>query len=232
MTVERYFIKEAKKAALVDEYLRRKLWEAGYSHVELKRTPLGTRVIIHALRPGMVIGPGGENIKKLTKELQRLFDVENPHIEVERVENPYLDANIVAWRIARAIEDGIYFKRAALSALERVMAAGARGVEIRLSGKLPGARAKTWRFKAGHMRKCGQEAVDQALVAYAQALTKPGAIGVKVTIIPPEARFSDEVVEKVPQEVKETKEAGEETAPESSGKKVEKKDTEEAQAPK
>ena len=226
MTVERFFVKDAKKAYAIDEFLREELKHAGYSRAEVKRTPLGTRIIIYALRPGLVIGAGGENIKRLTEYIEKKFQVENPHLEVEQVSEPYLDANIVAWRVARALERGGYFKRVANLMVERVMQAGARGVEIRLSGKLPSARAKTWKFVAGNLRKCGQEVVDHARVAYDIAMTKPGVIGVKVTIIPPDIRFSDEIREKVVIETKIEKEGKEETV---ETKEVEKRAEEEVE---
>ncbi len=225
MTVERYFVSEAKKAYEIQEFLRKELKHAGYSRAEVKRTPLGTRIIIYALRPGLVIGGGGENIKKLTDYISRRFRVENPHLEVEQVSDQYLDANVVAWRVARSLERGGYFKRVANLLVERIMQAGAKGVEIRLSGKLPSARAKTWKFIAGNLRKCGQEVIDKARVAYDVALTKPGIIGVRVTIIPPDVEFSDEIKDRVVIETKVEEEAGKEKTVET--REVEPKSPEE-----
>jgi small subunit ribosomal protein S3 len=196
MTVERFFIKEAKKASDIEEFLQKELEVAGFSHAEVKRTPLGTRVIIHALRPGLVIGSGGSSIKKLTSRLGSKFAVENPHLEVEQVREAFLDPPVVAWRIARSIEKGAYFKRVANITVSRIMQAGAKGVEIRLSGKLPGSRARTWKFIAGKLRKCGQDAVDQVQVAYAKAMKKSGIVGVRVAILPPDANFCDEIKRK------------------------------------
>ena len=196
MTVERFFINEAKRAYEIDLSLRDELEVAGFSHADVKKTPLGTRIIIYALRPGLVIGSGGENIKRLTRFLGAKFGMENPHLEVEQVKEPFLDANIVAWRIARAIERGAYFKRIANIMLNRVMQAGAKGVEIRLGGKLPSSRARTWIFVDGKLRKCGQESIDQVDRGYMKALTKPGIIGVTVSILPPDVKFSDDIHEK------------------------------------
>ena len=196
MTVERFFINEAKKAYDIEDFLKKQLDVAGFSHAEVKKTPLGTRIIIHALRPGLVIGASGENIKRLTAYVGSKFGVENPHLEVEQVREAFLDPHIVAWRMARSLEKGAYFKRAANITVSRIMQAGAKGVEIRLSGKLPSARSKTWKFISGKLRKCGQEAVDQVQVAYAKAMTKPGIVGVRVAILPPDAKFSDLITTK------------------------------------
>ena len=231
MTVERFFINEAKKAYEIDLSLREELEVAGFSHADVKKTPLGTRIIIYALRPGLVIGSGGENIKRLTRFLGSRFGLENPHLEVEQVKEPFLDAHIVAWRIARSLERGAYFKRIANIMLSRVMQAGAKGVEIRLGGKLPSSRARTWIFVDGKLRKCGQEAVDRVEKGYMKALTKPGIIGVTVSILPPDIKFSDDIHEKpipapkVEEEspAKKEKEEVKEEKPEPAPKKKEKK---------
>ncbi|MBR9679735.1 MAG: 30S ribosomal protein S3, partial [Candidatus Altiarchaeota archaeon] len=204
MTVEKHFVNQDIKYHRIEEFLKKDLRNAGFSSVEIKRTPLGTRILIRALRPGLVIGSGGENVKKLTGFLEKRFKLENPHIEIDQVENPDRDPNIVAWRLATALEKGQYFKKIANILLDRIMRAGAKGAEIRLCGRLPSARAKTWKFIDGNLRKCGQDVVDKSLVAYEIALTRPGVVGVKVTIIPPEVRFPDELEIKERQEPVET----------------------------
>ncbi len=196
MTVERFFIEEAKKAQQIEDFLKKELDVAGFSHAEVKRTPLGTRIIIHALRPGLVIGSGGEKIKKLTNFVGNKFKVDNPHLEVEQVKDQFLDPHIVAWRIARSLERGTYFKRIANIMMTRVTQAGAKGVEIRLGGKLPGARAKSWIFTEGKLRKCGQDAIDLVKVGYARAVDRMGTTGIKVSILPPGVRFSDEIYDR------------------------------------
>ncbi|MBR9689314.1 MAG: 30S ribosomal protein S3, partial [Candidatus Altiarchaeota archaeon] len=133
------------------------------------------------------------------------FGVENPHLEVEQIREASLDPHVVAWRIARSLEKGAYFKRVANITMQRVVQAGAKGVEIRLGGKLPSARSKTWIFTSGKLRKCGQDAIDQVQIAYAKAMTRPGVIGVKVSILAPDATFSDEITFRVEPEKKEVK---------------------------
>ena len=203
MAIERYFIKEGVKEMLIDEYLEKELRRAGYGGLDIKKTPLGTKVTIFAASPGYVIGRGGRRIRELTRVLERQFNLENPQIEVEEIKNPYLNAKVQAVRLAQALERGIHFRRAAYSAIRAIMRNGARGVEIRLSGKLTGERAKSVRFYQGYLAKVGNPAETLVSKGYAQAKLKLGVIGVKVSIMPPDAKLPDEieVVEKVQEEV-------------------------------
>ena len=203
MAIERYFIKEGVKEMLIDEYLEKELRRAGYGGIDIKKTPLGTKVVIFAASPGYVIGRGGRRIRELTRTLEREFGLENPQIEVEEIKNPYLNAKVQAVRLAQALERGIHFRRAAYSAIRAIMRNGARGVEIRLSGKLTGERAKSVRFYQGYLAKVGNPAETLVSRGYAQAKLKLGVIGVKVSIMPPDVKLPDEieVVEKVQEEV-------------------------------
>ncbi|GAB6136115.1 30S ribosomal protein S3 [Thermococcus prieurii] len=193
MAIERYFIKEGVKEMLIDEYLEKELRRGGYGGLDIKKTPLGTKVIIFAASPGYVIGRGGRRIRQLTRILETQFGLENPQIEVEEIKNPYLNAKVQAVRLAQALERGIHFRRAAYSAIRAIMRNGARGVEIRLSGKLTGERAKSVRFYQGYLAKVGNPAETLVSKGYAQALLKLGVIGVKVAIMPPDARLPDEI---------------------------------------
>jgi len=203
LAIERYFIKENVKEMLIDEYLEKELRRAGYGGIDIKKTPLGTKVTIFAASPGYVIGRGGRRIRELTRVLERQFGLENPQIEVEEIKNPYLNAKVQAVRLAQALERGIHFRRAAYSAIRAIMRNGARGVEIRLSGKLTGERAKSVRFYQGYLAKVGNPAETLVSKGYAQAKLKLGVIGVKVSIMPPDAKLPDEieVIEKVQEEV-------------------------------
>ncbi|WP_297067760.1 30S ribosomal protein S3 [Thermococcus sp.] len=205
MAIERYFIRENVREMLIDEYLEKELRRAGYGGIDIKKTPLGTKVTIFAASPGYVIGRGGRRIRELTRLLERQFSLENPQIEVEEIKNPYLSAKVQAVRLAQALERGIHFRRAAYSAIRAIMRNGARGVEIRLSGKLTGERAKSVRFYQGYLAKVGNPAETLVSKGYAQAGLKLGVIGVKVSIMPPDAKLPDEieVVEKVQEEVSE-----------------------------
>lgn len=215
MTVERQFVSERVRDLEIQEYLRKELRQSVFSHVDIKRTPVGTRLIVYAMRPGIIIGSGGSNVKALTAYLRDNFGLENPHIKVQQVEVPELDAQIMAEKIANFLERGYYFKKVAYRSLQRIMDAGARGVEIRLSGKLPSKRSKTWKFKGGYNRYCGETVKEHMDVGLAEALLKPGVIGITVRIVPPSITFPDEL-EKTVAQVKreEEKELTEEDAKE------------------
>lgn len=169
----------------IDEYLAKNFMRAGYSKVELIKTPLGTRVIIYADRPALIIGRRGQTIRRLTEILEKYFKLENPQITVTQVENPDLDARIVATRLALAIERGYHFRRAAFVALRRVLGAGAVGVEIVISGKLTSERARYEKIRAGKVYKTGhhiERLTDRAVI---HLLRKPGIYGIEVLIVKP-----------------------------------------------
>jgi small subunit ribosomal protein S3 len=194
MTVERFFIGEKVKELEVKKFLAEQLKRAGYSHTEIKRTPMGTRVIIYAMRPGLVIGRSGETIKELTEKFKTDFKIDNPQVEVKQIDNPDVDAQLQAAKIGGLLERGYYFKKVAHRVLDRIMEVGARGAEVRISGKVPSARAKDWTFKKGYIRHCGQVVKDDVLVGYYAAQLKPGVVGVRVRIMPANVIFPDEVL--------------------------------------
>jgi small subunit ribosomal protein S3 len=193
--IERKFIAERVKEFQIQQYIEQTLKNVGHSATKLVRTPLGEKIIISASRPGLVVGKKGENIKKLTNTLKRRFNLENPQIEIAEVENPNLDAQIVAERIASTIERfGIQkFKAIGHKTMQDVMGAGAMGIEIRISGKVPSARAKSWRFYQGYLKKCGNVANSQVRRATTFATLRAGTIGVKVAIMPPGANLVDDI---------------------------------------
>jgi small subunit ribosomal protein S3 len=184
MAVERIFIKEGIKEADLQEYLKKKFENAGYSRAEIERTPIGTRIIIYAYKPGLIIGKSGRKIDELVEEIKQKFKIENPLIDVREVTNPFLDANIVAKRIARAIERGINYKKIALYYLDQIMKAGAIGALIVVSGKTMGKeRSRRVKFKDGFIATSGEYAERLVDRAQTQALTKFGIIGVEVRIM-------------------------------------------------
>src|SRR5674476_802791 len=133
MSIVKRFITESIKRTEIDEFLQKKLERAGYGGVNLSKTPLGTHVVIYAMRPGLVIGRGGETIKELASALEQNFKVSNPQISVSEIEVPEFNAYVVASRVASALQRGVHFRRAGFWALNQVMEAGALGAEIVLS---------------------------------------------------------------------------------------------------
>ncbi len=184
MSVEKFFIQESIKYADLQEYLKEKFRRADFSRVELQRTTLGTRIIIWVGKPGLIVGRSGRKVEELAKEIREKFGIENPMVDVREVKEPMLDANIVATRVARAIERGINYKRVANYYLTRVMEAGAIGVQIKISGKVTGSdRARTQKFRAGYIKHTGDYAEKLVDTAQAVAETKPGIVGVEVKIM-------------------------------------------------
>ncbi|MBI2175869.1 30S ribosomal protein S3 [Candidatus Woesearchaeota archaeon] len=193
--IEREFVEQKKKEFQIQEFVSETLKNAGHSHTKLQRTPLGEKVVIYTSRPGLIVGRKGQTISKLTEVLKKKFGLENPQVEIAEVSNPSLDSRIVAEKIASDLErfGSNRFKGIMHKASEDVLAAGAIGVEIRLSGKLPGARAKSWRVAGGYLRKCGDAAMSFVDTTIHAALLKPGVIGIQVRIMPSGIVMPDEI---------------------------------------
>lgn len=191
---EKNIVKLKKEEFAVRNYIKDYLGKGKVSKVRIEYTPIGEKIIISTSKPGLVIGRGGERIEQITNILKTKFNLENPQIEIDEIKQPEFDAQIVADEIALALErlGPLKFKVIAYRMLEKIMKAGALGAEIRLSGKLPGSRAKTWRFAQGYLKKTGESAnvVDRAK---AVAQTKPGVVGVKVSILNPNAKLKDQL---------------------------------------
>lgn len=160
------------------------------------------------MRPGLVIGRGGETIKELAIVLEEKFQLPNPQISVAEIEIPELNAYVVASRVTSALKRGVHFRRAGFWALNQIMEAGALGAEVIISGKLRTDRARYEKFRAGYMPKSGDPPMKYMRKAELHAQLKPGIYGVKVRIMPPDAKFPDQtqIIEEVP-EAAETEEA-------------------------
>ncbi|MDP6869320.1 MAG: 30S ribosomal protein S3 [Candidatus Poseidoniaceae archaeon] len=168
---------------LVKEFLMNNTKKAGFGGLEIRRTPAGTEVTVKAERPGMVIGRKGKIINDLQKRLNEEFSLENPKLKVDEVEDPALNAQVMAEKIASAMERGWYYRRAGHSAALNIMDAGARGVIVTLAGKLTGSRNRTQKFIRGHVKYCGETALVHMDKGYAQCTKKLGTIGVTVQIM-------------------------------------------------
>mgnify|MGYP001617165573 CR=1 FL=1 len=156
---------------------------------------MGEKIIIFTSRPSLVVGSKGANIRDLTKTLKKEFNLENPQIEISEVKDVFLDAHLVAQKIANSLErfGSARFKSIGHKIMENVMNSGALGIELIISGKIPSARAKSWRFYQGYLKKCGDLATQGVRHAQASALLKSGVIGIKVSIMPPDIQLPDHV---------------------------------------
>jgi small subunit ribosomal protein S3 len=189
MSAVKYFVEQNARRLAIDEFLGQELNAAGYGGVEIRKMPMKTEVVVHASRPGVVIGRRGSKIRELTYILENEFGIQNVQVEVNEIENPWLDAAVMASRLARQLERGVRFRRMAYWILRRVMRAGAVGCEIIVKGKLSSRRARYQKFKQGIIAKTGEPAglfVDEA---DDRAVLKPGVIGIKVRIMRPEAKL-------------------------------------------
>jgi small subunit ribosomal protein S3 len=192
MADEQQFIEDGLQRTQIDEFFADELGRAGYGGMNVAKTPMGTQIVLKAEKPGMVIGKGGKNIRKLTTTLEERFDLDDPQVDVQEVEEPDLNAQIVADRLANALERGWYFRKAGHTTIDRIMEAGAKGAEIVLSGKVTGARSRVEKFNRGYIKHNGEPAEDIVDHGQGVAVMKLGTIGVDVKIIPPEAELPDD----------------------------------------
>ena len=228
MTIVKEMLKERVRRVQVHQHVQEKTARAGFGGLSIQRTPLGTHVRISAERPGLVIGRKGSDIQQLTDDLERKFGYENLQVEAGEVTNFALNPLIMASKVANALERGWNYRRAGNSMLQRIMDAGARGCQITIAGKLTGLRHRTEKFLSGHIKFCGETALELMDVGIAQAKLKPGTIGVKVAIMKPDARLPDEIKVAEPEvpvtEAEEEEETPEEEAEDTEEKTAEKKE--------
>ncbi|AFZ68492.1 30S ribosomal protein S3 [Deinococcus peraridilitoris] len=170
---------------LEDEKIRnlvqKQLKAAGIARIEIERAGQQVNVIISAAKPGIVIGKGGDSIKRLRQDIERLVSAGTVAVNVAEIPNPNTSAPLVALRIAEQIERRFAFRRAMKQAAQRVMESGARGVRIVLSGRLGGAeQARTEKVLEGRVPLH----TLRADIDYGTALARTtyGILGVKVMV--------------------------------------------------
>lgn len=206
--IERQIIKQKMKEREIQDFVFSFLGRLSCSKIKLQRTPLGERITVYTARPGLIVGRKGANIKELTIKLKELYGMENPQIEVAEIENLNLDATSVAKSLVASFErfGAKRFKVICYKALENIINAGALGAEIIVSGRgVPGARAKSWRFYQGHLKKSGDISENYVDKAIETSDLKTGTIGIKVSILHPDIKLPDRInfKEEKDEEVKE-----------------------------
>ncbi|ESS02940.1 MAG: SSU ribosomal protein S3P [uncultured archaeon A07HR67] len=207
MADEHQFIEDGLRRSQINEFFADELGRAGYGGMDVAKTPMGTQIVLKAEKPGMVIGKGGKNIRKITTELEDRFDMDDPQIDVQEVDEPDLNAQIVADRLANALERGWYFRKAGHTTIDRIIEAGALGAEIVLAGKVTGARSRVEKFNRGYIKHNGEPAQEVVDHGQGVAVMKLGTIGVNVKIIPPGAELPDDFEVREDAEVPEVEQA-------------------------
>ena len=181
--LKQYFIRQAIKETEIEKFIRENFPMGDYSKIEMQRTPLGIKILIHTNKPGRIIGRSGRNINEMTDAIKQRFGLENPQLDVKTIRNPDLDAKIVAKQIASSIERGFNYKKIGNLTIKRIMDAGAVGAEIIISGKFGTGKGMTSKFVEGYLKHCGQSAKDLVDYGFEEANTRPGKIGIQVRIM-------------------------------------------------
>ena len=198
-------IKDNYNMMLLKDYLREAIKEAGFSHVEISKTPTGTRVVLHVTRPGIVIGRKGSGIRELTEKLEKDFGLKSPQIAVNEISQPELTSSVMCNRLAQLIERGTAFRRATMWTLQQIMNAGAMGVQITVSGKLRGDRSSFEKHSLGVLPRAGHQATIIVDEDTAHIPTPMGYIGVRIRIARKE-KYTPEFELKGKKETREEKE--------------------------
>ena len=161
-------------------YLKKKLYAAGVSKIEIERASDRVKVIIYTAKPGVVIGKGGAEIEKIKAEVQK-FTSKKLVVDIKEVKRPDRDAQLVAENIALPLENRVSFRRAMKSCMSRTMKSGAKGIKTSCSGRLGGAdMARTEFYSEGTIPLQTLRAdIDYG---FAEADTTYGKVGVKVWI--------------------------------------------------
>ena len=182
MSAVKNVIKDNYNMVLLKDYLRSKIKDAGFSNVEVSKTPTGTRVVLHVTRPGIVIGRKGTGIKELTEKLETEYGLKNPQIAVEEITKPELSPEVMCNRMASHLERGTAFRRATMWTIQQIMEGGAMGTEITISGKLRGDRSAFEKHSQGILPRAGHHADVIVSEDIAHVETPMGLIGVRIRI--------------------------------------------------
>ena len=162
----------------IRKFLKKKLYSAGVSKIEIERTSDRVKIIISTAKPGMIIGKGGAEIEKVRAELQKMT-TKKVVVDIKEVKRPDREAQLVAENIAQQLENRISFRRAMKSCMGRAMKSGAKGIKVTCSGRLGGAdMARTETYSATVQSRCIHLRADIDY-GFAEADTTYGKTGVK-----------------------------------------------------
>jgi small subunit ribosomal protein S3 len=173
----------------VREFLREKLSQASVSKIEIERPAQTARISIHTARPGIVIGKKGEDVERLRRELAVMMGVP-VHVNIEEIRKPEIDAMLVAQNVAQQLERRVQFRRAMRRVIQNAMRIGAKGIKVRVAGRLGGTEiARSEVYHEGRVPLHTLRAdIDYAT---AEAKTTYGVLGIKVWIFKGEILGTD-----------------------------------------
>ena len=178
---EREYVNFLLEDLKIRKYIKDNYGKAFISVIEISRFPQLLNVVINAAKPGMIIGKKGAEIENITKALEKITGGKKVSVSVREIENPELDADIVGQDIARQIEKRVSYKKAIRQAIRNAMKAGAKGIKIRISGRLNGAEiARSEEYKEGRLPLSTLSANIDYKVN--ESYTEMGVIGIKVWI--------------------------------------------------
>ena len=176
------------------KYLKKRLQDASVASVNIERTSQAITVTIHTARPGIVIGRGGEEVARLKKEVSKLCNTEDIHLNINEVKRPELNAELVGQNIASQLVKKMPYRRVLNKTMQSTMRMGAEGIRINVSGRLGGVEiARSERFMEGRVPLHTLRAeIDYAT---REANTTYGVLGIKVWV------FKGEVLPKEEQNI-------------------------------
>ena len=177
-----------KEDQLIRDYMDENLNDMGVAEIEIRRSPSELNIVVHSSRPGIVIGRGGEGVKKLKRGLDKVLDKEGLgsdrkiRIEVKEVKDPWSNASVAAKEMAKQLEKRMHYRRVIKHAMSKITAnRNVEGVRIEVAGRLNGSEiARTEHISEGNLpRETLRADLDYA---FEEAYCKFGTIGIKVSI--------------------------------------------------
>ncbi|OYT34430.1 MAG: 30S ribosomal protein S3 [Candidatus Aenigmarchaeota archaeon ex4484_52] len=181
--IEKKFISNGVQKEQINRYIIDELKQDQITNCIIKKTPLYTHVIIYSQRPASIIGFRSSKLMQLKQSIISRFNIENLKIDVYGIDNPYLDASLMANQIARSMEKGIKHRKIVSFIINKIMNSGAIGVQIDINGKISGSRSRGDKFYKGYLKKCGDPAKTCTDEKKVMAILKQGSIGIKVKIM-------------------------------------------------
>lgn len=177
---EKHYAEWLHEDMKVRKFIKKELFTAGISKIEIERAPGKLKVTIHTARPGIVIGKGGAGVEELKQKVQKLSS-SNVFINIMEVRKPETDAQLIAESIAMQLEKRIAFRRAMKKSISQAIKFGVKGIKVNLAGRLGGAEmSRVERYHEGRVPLHTLRAdID---FGYTQAHTTYGVIGVKVWV--------------------------------------------------